>query len=377
MDLNLFYLCNNIYKDKNIAQTMKQTKENNTFPLIEKYNLDCSNIEIISNNLDVNFSEFEKLTITEKLLEAHALAKTNVLSGNITKRGFATNVCTKDNYWSLGTNFNNTRNDISSICGERTAILKAYNEAMIRYMEENKTDAFDFKIKYLCMSSNIDLNEQFDLITPCEDCLAWFNTNRYFDDSTLIFSFINDSSLKISAQKLVKLLPYRNIKTANIFNKNKKINITNSASGAIEKYNLTSDKIDELILKTFEKYKNNKFHNISGQNIAAGIISNTEIFCASKIDWTKRWYIEPLEYISAKAIEKYGLNTQISAICYFGDEYTKEKIQDGVISIKTLGRIRQKYAKKDTILILNLENEILITTLNEYLPKKFIQGYTI
>ena len=71
------------------------------------------------------------------------------------------------------------------------------------------------------------------------------------------------------------------------------------------------------------------------------------------------------------------MNTQISAICYFGDEYTKEKIQDGVISIKTLGRIRQKYAKKDTILILNLENEILITTMDEYLPKKFIQGYII
>ena len=106
---------------------------------------------------------------------------------------------------------------------------------------------------------------------------------------------------------------------------------------------------------------------------------NDEIITSSKIDWTRRWNVEALELCCAKGIEKFGENTKIKAICYFGDEFANNnpKLNDGVVSIKSLGRIRQKYATNDTLLILNCEDKIKIMTNAKYLPKKFIQGYRI
>ncbi len=356
---------------------MDKTNTKTTFPLIKKHNIDISKLDFVIKNPDfkIEFDINQKALIAEKLLQAHMLACANVKSGNITKRGFATNICTTDGYWSLGTNFNNTRNEISSICGERSAILKAYNEALIRFAfeEKNKNKAFDFKIKYLCMSSNISLNDNYNFIFPCEDCLSWLNTNRYFDCDTLIFSFEKiNNNLKVIATRLINLLPYKSTITSINFNKNKKIKTTNKASDSIKKFNLKNKDINDLIDKTIEQYEQINFANISNQNIAASILANNEIYTASKLDWTKRWFIEPLELACYCAIILAEKEVRVQAICYFGDESP-----DGVVSIKSLGRIRQKYAFKDTILILNLENEILITTLGEYLPEKFIQGYKI
>ncbi len=346
-----------------------------SFENISEFNIE--KIPIVSDDglvLDLE----EKKEIFHRLLEAHKLAKINVEMGNITNRGFATYVCTNKNVWSLGTNFNNTRNDISSVCGERSAILSAYNHALVSYMK-NSQNGFDFKIKYLCMSSNIDINDYYDFIVPCEDCLSWLNTNRCFDENTTIFSFVRkeDGILKISATKLEKLLPYRVNLTSNKYSKDKKLKITNIAKNSLIKYQIDEILINKILLKTYEAYKNNNLTKISGQNIAASILFNDEIITFSKLDWTKRWFVEPLEHVCADAMQKTEGNLEIKAICYFGDEYNNSNIKDGVVSIKTLGRIRQKHANSGTLLILNLEDEILVTTIGEYLPKKFVQGYKI
>ena len=94
--------------------------------LLNKYGMNILNTPFVSDD-DIRLGLGEKYLVVEKLIEAHEFARANVAAGNITGRGFATNVCTVDGAWSMGTNFNNTRNDISSICGERSAILAAYN----------------------------------------------------------------------------------------------------------------------------------------------------------------------------------------------------------------------------------------------------------
>ena len=108
-----------------------QKINNETFSLTKKYNLNVSCLEFETNDKDFVLSLEEKQIIVEKLLEARELACANLKAKNITNRGFATNVCTFDNFWSIGTNFNNTRNDISSICAERSAIINAYNQAIL------------------------------------------------------------------------------------------------------------------------------------------------------------------------------------------------------------------------------------------------------
>ena len=347
--------------------------------LLIKYGMNILNTPFVSDD-DIELGLGERYIVVEKLLEAHEFAKINVQAGNITGRGFATNICTVDRAWSLGTNFNNTRNDISSICGERSAILFAYNEALLRYSRRPK-GKFDFKIKYLCMASNIDLDEITEMIAPCEDCLSWLNTNRYFNFNTLIFSFERiQGELVVRASRLANFLPFKTYATSNQFDLNKEIRFSKNAQVSFVKFKLEPKDALELLNKSHETYKENNFTNVSNQNIACSIIANNEMFSSFKVDWTKRWHVEPLESAVSSAISKYKKETVIKAIAYFGDETTTvngEIHNDGVVSIKSLGRIRQKYASNDTLLILNFQNYILITTIGEYLPKKFEQGYKI
>ena len=349
--------------------------------LIQKYEIDFLNFPVISD-VDVELSLADKAIIIDKLLQAHNLAKINVQAGNITNRGFASNICTKDGIWGLGTNFNNTRNDISSVCGERSAILCAYNNALINFAKDNNQEkVFDFKIKYICMAQDIDLNKITTSAVPCEDCLSWINTNRFFDDETYIFSFEKNhqGELALRITTMMELLPYKNVLTSNKFDLSKEIKITKSAQKSIEKNNIQQETLLNLLKKAYENYSNNNLAQISNQNIACSILANDEIFIAKKVDYSKRWFSDVLELASYKAIEKYQDITNIQAIAYFGDEIIndKSKLNDGVVSLKALGRIRQKYATNETLLVLNLSDKIIITTIGGYLPKKFIQGYKI
>ncbi|MBR5303505.1 MAG: hypothetical protein IKU37_01600 [Candidatus Gastranaerophilales bacterium] len=347
--------------------------------LLVKYGMNILNTPFVSDD-NIQLGLGERYIIVEKLLEAHEFAKINVLAGNITGRGFATNVCTVDRAWSMGTNFNNTRNDISSICGERSAILTAYNEALIRYSRRPR-GKFDFKVKYLCMASNIDLNEITEMIAPCEDCMSWLNTNRYFNFNTLVFSFERtQGELVVRASRLASFLPYKTYATSNEFDFNKEIRFSKNSQISFVKFKLEPKDALELLNEAYKKYQTNEYTNVSNQKVAASIISNNEVFSSSKIDWTKRWYVEPLESAASCAIEKHKKETNIKAIAYFGDEISSNSNEihnDGVVSIKSLGRIRQKYASNDSLLVLNFKNYILITTIGEYLPKKFEQGYKI
>ncbi len=337
---------------------------------------DILNIPLMSDD-KIDLAPQEKNLIIEKLIEAHNLAKINVEMGNITHRGFAANICNNEGLWALATNFNNTRNDISSICAERSAILSLYNLMLKEKLKNNDKSKFDFKIKYICMANELTLDKLKTPPIPCEDCLSWISTNRYFDNKTIIFSFDTDknSSLVLKAQKLSKILPFKGVLTSNECPK-KEIKYSDKFLEA----KISKELIYEIMKENFKIYKENTFTPVSHQNIVCTILANNEKFSAKKIDWTKRWFAEPLELAAVKAIEKFGEKTKIQAVFYFGDEFSSHKgdfFQDGVVSIKSLGRIRQKYADCSTPLILNFENHILVTRIGDYLPEKFIHGYKI
>ena len=363
----------------NFAKTRKHNiKKPDYFSLIEKYEIDILNMPVISNS-GLDLSMGEKGLIVEKLLEAHELAVVNVKGGNITGRGFATNVCTSDGFWSIGTNFNNTRNDVSSVCGERSAILASYNSALLRYQKTG--GEFNFKIKYLCMAQSDDIYSIEKPAVPCEDCLAWFNTTRYFDENTTIFSIIkNNNVISLKATKLIELLPYKELVLSSEYTKEKVYKYSTLALKSMEMYKISENDIAHILEINKKLYEENKLTKISNQNIACSVVANEKLYSATKVDWTKRWFTEALEVASYKALEDNKELTKITAICYLGDNYFKnedEFYEDGAISIKSLGRIRQKYAKNDTLLILNLENFIYVSTIGEYLPQKFEQGYKI
>ncbi len=354
--------------------------------ILDRYSIDPKKVEVVKPD-DVEVSEKEKEILIEKVLEAHELAKKNYEWGNISQRGFATNTCYGDNKWYLGTNFNNTRNSVSNICGERTSIVGAYNDLLKSKPLENKhNEPLDFKIKYLAMSSYKPIGEDLNDANPCAECLSWFDTPRHFDENTLIANLDKDENGNFSLilNKISEYVPNRSEKiqypTKNI--NALPIKLSKSAQAAVREKNISEVDIKNQFLMTKTNYDANKLADISGQNITASVRANDKLYFGPKMDFSKRWYIEPLEYASAKAIEKNGEKTKIDMICYIGDEEKKTSSSlapDRVVNIKVLGELLTKYASPKTLIITGRKDGIDVQTMSEYLPEKFKynQGYKI
>ena len=343
--------------------------------LAEKYNINVEKLPIIKPK-DIEISSEEKAILVEKLLQAHELAQKNFNYGNISKGAYATSIGLENGIWHTATNFNNTRNNISSLCGERSAIIGAYNDLLKSKDIENPTNRpLDFDVKYLAMSSNKPIGTDENADSACAECLSWLNTNRYFSDDTLIATFkLNNNQLSLNLVPIIEYLPLRNeINTAITKNMARlPIKLTKKAKNSIFQKGLERQKIINLISTTQEKYNKNNQTNISGQNIAAGIIANNKTFVGTKTDFTKRWYIDPLQIATAKAVEEFDDDTKIDAICYIGESVHTDKYgqnhNDGVVNIKTLGEIRERFADKDTLVITTTKKHIEIRTIDDYMP---------
>ncbi len=345
--------------------------------LFKKYNIDPNEITSSSSCPDE-----DKIALIYYLLEGYELARKNLLKGNLTASSYACGLVLGDNSVYFGLNFNHTRNEISSICAEREAILEAFN-SKVQEFNPDINSKFSYEIKYILMSTYTKENKIWaGKITPCTDCLSWFNTGVNLSAQTKICSLKKGENGKIflDIEPLDKFLPLRNL-SYHIPNKEYTGAIKRSKSAQTNK--IKDKELIKLYNSTFKEYKKNPFIKTSGQNIAAGAIINGEIFTGIKIDFSKRWFIEPLMAACYKGIEKYGEDATVEAVCFLGEEYTvtesKVKSKDGLVSIKTLGRINTKFAQNNTI-VLTLDNEGLFAhTIEDYLPceHKFIHTYEI
>lgn len=355
---------------------MNFTKTTNE--LFKKYGLKPENV-IVAGACGAD----EKISLIYYLLLAYEFARKNLLKGNLTASSYACGLVLDDDSVHFGVNFNNTRNEISSICAERLAMLEAFNSKVKEYRPELK-QKFNYKIKYVLMASYKKEGAFWvDKITPCADCLSWFDKSENLSVDTKICSLKINSENKIilDIQHIEKFLPLRNL-SYNVFNPdNRPIKISKSRNSEILK--ISNEEIIKLYEAVYHAYKNNLLSKTSEQNVAAGVISNGEIFTGVKVDFSKRWFIEPLMAASYKAIEKFGLKTQIGAVCFIGDEYTTTEsnltVRDGIISLKTLGRINTKFASDETLVITGGKDGIRVETIGDYMPceHKFIHNYEI
>lgn len=349
---------------------------------------DTSEVRVIKPD-DVHISDEEKELLIEKIIEAHKLAKKNYDWGNISKRGYATNVGLENGMWHLATNFNNTRNSVSAVCGERSAILGAYNDLLkSKASDEAIGRPLDFKVKYLAMSSYLPLGEDSNAANSCAECLSWFDTPRYFSDDTLIASIQNsktDSKPCLVISKVSDYLPNRSCKVelpAKSID-TLPINMSENARISAKEKGITDEIIREQVKMTADRYKQNTMSDVSGQNIAASVYANGNFYFGQKTDFSKRWYIEPLEFAFGKAVEENGKETKVDSICYIGDETIPLKSSmsapDRVINVKVLGELSTRFANPKTLVVSTKEDEISVKTIGDYMPDrfKFIQGYKI
>ena len=356
--------------------------------LTEKYNINPSEVNVVSDK-NIKISDTEKALLIEKVIEAHELALKNYNYGNISKVGYASNIGLSNGMWHLATNFNNTRNEISAICGERAAIVGAYNDLLkTSLLQDSVSKPINFKVKYIAMSSYKNLGEDKNSAYPCADCLSWLNTSRYFDNNTTIVSLEkneNTGKYTLNLNSIEQYLPYRN-DVVNVIDKPyDKLDIDFSQSGLISAKQKGFNKQDiiKIAEETQQIYNSNKLSDVSNHNIAASIIANGKTFTAGKIDFSKRWYVEPALFAASKAIEKFGNDTKIDCICYAGNSLFSDNYgvihNDGVVNIKTLGMLNTKYATSETLVITCDRDKINVRTIKDYMPEqfKFKQKYKI
>lgn len=382
---------NNLLLGQNhkIMDSFEKTPCLDNYPLTKKYGLNLDDIEIKSIN-PISINRKQKAIFVEKLLEAHELAKKNVETGNIVQLGFASNLCLSDNTWHLATNFNNTRNDVSSICGERSAIIVAYNDFLKQLIknDDNLLKQDDFKIKYLAMSSAKNIGEDSNASAPCADCLSWLNTTRFLDDETKIIFFTKDNQsnkLLLEFKTLKEILPMRGIdlidSKADIELNEMPFVYSDDAKRILDENRLTNEDILNTLMEAKSAYNDDDFTSYSNQKIGAGIYTNGKFYKASKVDWSKRWFVEPVEFAIAKSIEDFNKYVMPEIIAYYGDNETRCEsafVDDGIVSLKTLGRIKAVDKDNESLIVtINNNDEIDVRSINDFIPKKstFKQSY--
>ncbi len=346
--------------------------------LFRKYSINPDNIKVSGF-----CREDEKKSLIYYLISCYELARKNLLKGNLTASSYACAVVLNDNSVHFGVNYNGTRNEISSICAERLALLAAFN-SKVNEFEPEKNLKFDYEINYILMSSFVEENKIWtDKITPCADCLSWFNTGANLSADTKICSLRKDDKgeIYLDITPLNKYLPLRNLSYNTLDEISSDTKIVRSE---IAKNQSVSDKeLIKLYNLVLNVYKKNNSAKTSGQNVASGAIINGEIFTGQKVDFSKRWFIEPLMAACYKGIEKYGDSAKISTVCFIGEEYTTTeselKVKDGIISLRTLGRLNTKYANNNTIVLTAQNGFLQAQTIQDYMPQehKFIHTYEI
>ena len=325
-----------------------------------------------------NIAEEEKGFLIQRLFDCYTLARKNKLKGMLSSSSYSCCLVLDDNSYYFGINFNNTRNEISSLCAERMATVGAYLSQTSKFKEGEK---FQYKIKYILIASYRGEGIFYeDRITPCADCLSWFNADSHIASDTKIVSFKKDEKgeIYLDLTLLESYLPLRNL-SFDIAQNPKKVIWSKKAKNS----NIKESEILNLYNKTYDAYKNNNFAKTTGQNIASSALINGEIFTGLKVDFSKRWFIEPLKIALYKGIEKFGDKIKISALCYVGDEFATtengQKNKDGLISLQALGRINIKFADENTLIVTSSKDTVEVRTIGEFMPSnhKFIHDYKI
>lgn len=357
--------------------------------LIAKYGIKLSELKIMKtdNVGDISPKTVEKLVA--KIIEANEHARKNIANGNIVKSAYASNVGLSDGSWSVGTNFNNTVNSTSAICGERSAIVVAYNNFLKKISLNNfnkKAEKPEFMIDYVAMSSGKEFGADKFSAAPCADCLSWFNTNRFFKDETIIATMFKDEQGKfeLALRTLKDYLPLRNEIPTPLMNQkisDLNLEITNTAKSTMANRKINKGAIKKLFIEAQKGYETNVLTLPTSQKIsAAAYNSKFEIINGQKIDWSDRWHIEPGELAIAKALEA-NPKTKIKALAYYGDGMAIDKFQqpysDGVVSIQTLGRMLSKFGDDKILIITKVGNDLKVRTIEDYIPKeyRYIQSY--
>lgn len=232
------------------------------------------------------------------------------------------------------------------------------------------------------MSTAKNLGEDTNASLPCADCLSWLNTARFLDDNTKIVFFTKDketNKMFLEFKTLKEAMPARGIDFIDSKSDNELDEMpfifSKDAKRIAEEKNISNENILNTLKEAKNAYEVNNFTSFSKQNIGAGIYTNGEFYSAAKIDWSKRWFVEPAELAITKSIENSHKMVSPEIIAYYGDNKTQCEdgtLYDGIVSLKTLGRIKAIDKENEALVItINNNDEIDVRSINDFIPKKY------
>jgi hypothetical protein len=351
----------------------------------------------------------------KRILNEHVL-KQNPNAGHISGRNFSTTIQLQSGVKATAVNSEFNREDI--LCGERSAIVSALNQAIqkipFRIIKDNpkalEKAAEGLQVKRLIMSGahrqkgENPVSEAQDNLSspaPCSDCLSWLSTDEYFSPNTQVVTLektLNPPAgqkpaFTLNIQTVQQLLPNWGVKAVSKSNQGidaLPVVISDSAKGLLGKHPWFVGKqmnpagletmAKTLLQKAKASYDANPLTEVSKKNAAVATqFQNLETpIAASRFDITARWYLEPGKTTLEKGFRKMqvnGLTTDPNqgavaiAYAFYGDT--------ALPTVSTLGHLSQleRGNGADQTLIINIENEkIQVKTIRDWMPQVYMSA---
>lgn len=357
-----------------------------------------------------------KLDLIEKVLEAHEHAVKNKTKGNYSGRCYATNMKLSNGKWTRATNIEITGETV--LCGERSALVRAWNEdleALPAINDKNRDEIAAKghpKVEIMAMSSYKKPGTD-DCGNACSECLNWMNTKKFFSPTTKIATIEQDKETGqyiLNVRDMSEQLPYWGSEMPSKTDKpinNLKLNFSDRAKKAMQDHSISETRLFDTMKKAQEAYESNLTAEISyDHNVgAASLLDPGDIITkGERMEWTRRWY-EPPELLAAttgyqflaramkaareglgKVNELLGMlpegsdrqhflkeleeqkngDPRINAVAYYGD--------DNVPYIDSLGKLSQGRGGADTIILTIRDNKIEARTILDYMPHLYISS---
>lgn len=321
-----------------------------------------------------------KKMLLEKILEAHEHALKNKAIGKSFSFDFnAANVRLANGQWVLGSNTENTRDNL--VCAERSSILNAKDQAVsqmrlstLRHAEKAEKAKQGLKATLIALSNAHVLDWQK---TICGECQDWLATDSYYGPDTLIASLQKDPKTQqynILVRQVKDLLPLSNTQTERavpgIFVGWMKIKASDSAKTSMEKFQITRPQIDQLINDAYKGYVAKTAIHSGKHQGASVLLANGQTAWSGRQEATARWFNDP-DLAAAQSLQvsnAYQGSSQpkrITAIAYVGEGQ--------VVKNANLIQLSQApWGAEDTLVIVARERHIELYTIADFIKEPYL-----
>lgn len=346
--------------------------------LLAKHGIDPSKVRVVSSDgTGIEGLGVSKVELLARVAEAHEHARKNRALGNISGAQVSANLMLRDGTWGLGTNIEKARE--VALCGERSAVITAWNRALEDLpLEELEGDSADLdrhrdgmKIEALIMSGPAPLDEAYN-IEPCAECQNWMATERYFSPETKLITLTRDDEGQIlKVRRLRDLIPLHGVVCPGHVDRSISklpVDISSNAQEAMATKGLSKKDLVSLVERARHRAHSVASAEYSGKfDVAATRMSNGQVFDGTRTDWTARWFNPPDLSAAAQgiaAMRQENLQARVDAVAYYGESPP---------SVESLGVIGQETRGGRDTLISTVEDErVQIRCVSDYMPYMYV-----